>query len=62
MSETKQCPMTFSVVNYRGPCVKEKCAWWVDQIYWEPKDDVAPEKWDWIKVPGHCAVLDWGKK
>ena len=66
MSEIKLCPKSFNqpMVTGKGiyDCVQEKCAWWIEPTFWGPADDVANTRWDYIKVPGHCVALDWGKK
>ena len=65
MSKIVLCPLTFNTpMSDSGiyDCVGEKCAWWIKASLWEPGDGVESAKWDYIRVPGHCVVLDWGKR
>jgi hypothetical protein len=54
MSELKLCPMDS---KYFGPCVQEKCAWWVLE-YEYPDGTTRTER---LSGKGHCAALDWGR-
>lgn len=67
MSELKLCPMSFSFIQedqspIRSLCLKEQCAWWVAERRKVCAEYPIMRKVEWNVIPGHCVVLDWGKK